>query len=418
MIEWNAISYIFVAVYVAQGLVVIALEMVNHRLVNTRTVDIPTVFDGYIDEHKLERARRYAKDRSRLLVARTVITDLTMLAIVCFGLLSWTAVQVAGVGLPDFVAGALFFVALGAFFFALSLPFDYYENFVIEERYGFNRFSVAVWAGDSLKSFLISSILILVIATPVLWVIRSFPMTWWLWAAVIVALAQVGLYILYPLVIAPLFNRFQPLQNQELAAEVEHLVRQAGFAPRGVFEMDAGKRSSHSNAYFVGLGKARRIVLYDTLIESHTRLEILAILAHELGHAVLKHQFKLLVLWTGILFIGFFLTHRLMAWDHLYQTFHIAPDQAHAMLLLIGIFWQRVGYFISPLFKGLSRRFEREADRFAAERLGDRKTALAGALKQLACHNLTNIHPHPVYVWFHYSHPPIEERVSLLMKTE
>jgi STE24 endopeptidase len=191
------------------------------------------------------------------------------------------------------------------------------------------------------------------------------------------------------------------------------LAEKVGMKTSGIFQMDAGRRSAHSNAYFTGLGKTKRIVLFDTLLNAHTHDEILGVLAHEMGHFKLKH-----VIWSYLfsqvgIFAGLYATYLLMNWNLLYDTFGLNPEHSYLALFIVGVFWQKAGFFLRPVFTALSRRFERQADAFAVD-LMKNPASLATALKKMASHNLSNLNPHPFYVWFYYSHPPMVERVTRL----
>jgi STE24 endopeptidase len=248
---------------------------------------------------------------------------------------------------------------------------------------------------------------------PVLWTIRAFPNYWWFWAFLVVSLGRLCITVLYPILIAPLFNTFEPLKDRVLADKVEDLIERVDMKSKGIYQMDEGRRSSHSNAYFTGVGKTKRIVLFDTLLDSHDHDEILAVLAHELGHFTLKHIRTSLIIFIIATLVGLYVTDLVMRWNLFYLTFDIDPAKPYLALLIIGIFWQRAGYFLSPFSMALSRRFEREADAFAAKLL-ETPQPLVKALKGMAAHNLANLNPHPFYVWFNYSHPPLVERVRVL----
>ena len=194
---------------------------------------------------------------------------------------------------------------------------------------------------------------------------------------------------------------------------MEALVRSVGLKTNGVFQMDAGRRSGHSNAYFTGIGRTKRIVLFDTLLQNHSHDEILGVLAHELGHFKLKHVVKLFLLSQAVILAGLYLTYLAINWNLFYETFGFDPTRFQVALFFIGVFGQRVGFVFRPLFTGLSRRFETEADVFAL-RLLKNAQPLVAALKKLTTENLANLNPHPVYVWFNYSHPPVPERIHKL----
>jgi STE24 endopeptidase len=218
---------------------------------------------------------------------------------------------------------------------------------------------------------------------------------------------------LFPRVIAPLFNKFEPIDNQALAHRIGTLMEKVGLRAKGVFRMDAGKRSKHTNAYFTGIGKSKRIVLFDTLLESHSEDEILSILAQEVGHWKKKHLIKQIVLLELLSLAIFYGVARLLDWPFLYRTFGFQEAIPYVGLFLIGALLDPLGYFAQPVESAISRKFEREADDLSLDLM---KTAepMRSALKRLATDNLANLSPHPLYAWFYYSHPPLVERIARL----
>ncbi len=403
-------------VYVLQLSVQIWLERLNCRHVKRLGQDAAPTLAGIIDPDKLARAIDYTLEKSRFFQVQKTFMDLVLLGFIISGFLPLLDSYASDRTGPVW-SGLIFFFALGFIFFALELPFDYYRQFVIEDKFGFNRTDRKTWAMDVIKGALLSVALLGMVLGPVLWAVTAFPVYWWVWAFVIVALLQFLMVVLYPVLIAPLFNKFSRLEDLMLAQQVEWLAEKAGLAVKGIYQMDASRRSGHSNAYFTGFGKTKRIVLFDTLMASHTRDEILAVLAHEIGHWKLKHVLKSYLLSLVVMLIGFFLAYLLLNWNALHTTFGFAPSQFYFGLFLIAIFARRCGYFLQPVALGLSRRYERQADRFAFELQGS-ALPLATALKRMASHNLANLTPHPLYVLFNYTHPPILERVATLEKEQ
>jgi STE24 endopeptidase len=218
---------------------------------------------------------------------------------------------------------------------------------------------------------------------------------------------------LFPVVIFPLFNKFDPIENKGLEEHIRTLMEKVGLRAKGIFKMDASKRSKHTNAFFVGIGRTKRIVLFDTLLASHTEDEIVAVLAHEAGHWKKKHVLRMLILLEILSFVSFYAVAKFLNWPLLYQTFGFQEAIVYVGLFLVGTFTSLLGYFAQPLESAVSRKFEREADDFA---LGLMKTAepMCSALKRLAADNLANLSPHPLYAWFYYSHPPLVERIERL----
>jgi STE24 endopeptidase len=412
MIRFNVLSIVFLMAYIAQLGVSICLERLNCLHIKRLGDKVPSMLDGFVDPVKLAAAADYTMKKSRLFQVQKIFLDVVLLGFIISGFLPALASYAAG-RMGPLLSGLIFFLALGLIFFALELPFDYYRHFVLEEKFGFNRTDLRTWLLDIVKGALLSVALLVILMGPVLWAVTAFPEWWWFWAFVIVAFLQFLLVVLYPVFIAPLFNKFTRLEDRVLAERVQRLAEKAGLTVKGIYQMDASKRSRHSNAYFTGLGKSKRIVLFDTLIESHTRDEVLAVLAHEIGHWKLKHVLKSYLLSLLVMPVGFFLTYLLLNWHAIHATFGFNPSQFYLGLFIIVIFGRRCTYFLQPLALALSRRYERQADLFATGLQGS-PVPLATALKRLASHNLANLNPHPAYVLFNYTHPPILERLKAL----
>jgi STE24 endopeptidase len=240
---------------------------------------------------------------------------------------------------------------------------------------------------------------------------------WWIWSWAVFLCFQWLVTVLYPIVIEPLFNKFTPLEEGELKTDIEQLVNKEGFKIEGVYQMDATRRTRHTNAYFSGIGKTRRIVLFDSLVESHSREEILSILAHEIGHMKKNHIKKQLVIAGLVSLLLFYAASKLMTSRVLYTSFGFLHMPYYVGLFLAGILWEPLSFFLSPIGMAISRKFERDADAYSFQVL-KRAKPLAGALKKMAKENLSNLMPHPVYVFFNYSHPPLLERIRFIEALE
>jgi STE24 endopeptidase len=393
------------------------LDRLNRRYLERAGREVPETFDGFVDQGSLSRISDYTIDRSRLFQIQELVSDILLLGFILLGLYvildDYGARAVSG-----YVwSGVIFFAAFGIIFFVVDLPFDYYETFVIEQKYGFNKSDFKTWVVDNVKSGLISMALLVALLAPLLWIVQAFPNYWWFCGFVVVAAVQLVLVVLYPIAIAPIFNKFEPLKDQTLADKVYALAKELGMKVGGIFQMDAGRRSSHSNAYFAGLGKTKRVILFDTLIESHGHDEILAVLAHEIGHYKLKHVMKSYLFAQVSMLAGLFFAFLIMNWGLFYETFGIDPSRSYLGLLIISIFGKRISFFLKPVYMSLSRNFERAADAFAVQNRHDPGPFVL-ALKKLATHNLANLSPHPLYVWFSYSHPPVLERINYLERPQ
>jgi len=297
---------------------------------------------------------------------------------------------------------------------ALDLPFTLYSTFRIEERFGFNKMSLQLWLADLLKSTLVGMVIGLPIVALILWLMNSAGPLWWLWAWAVWMGFNLLVLVLYPTVIAPIFNKFKPLEDDSLKARVTALMQRCGFAAKGLYVMDGSKRSAHANAYFTGFGAAKRVVFYDTLLKQLSPAEVDAVLAHELGHFKHKHIIQRIVMLFAMSLAGFALIGYLSQQIWFYTGLGVrpnlgAPNDALALLLFM-LAIPLFSFFISPLMAQLSRQHEFQADAYAAMQTDGRD--LASALLKLYQDNASTLTPDPVFVKFYYSHPPASERLA------
>ena len=357
--------------------------------------------------------RDYTVESSRFQSLESLADDAILLAVLAGGVLPWLCGAIESWNLHAVWSGTLFFGILYAASVLLDIPFSLYGTFVIEKKYGFSTITPQLWLIDLVKSLVISVILMALLFIPFFALVHWLPQAWWFAAWVFFALFQMLMIWLYPLVIAPLFNKYVPVKDDVLRERIMAMAQKAGLKAEGIFEVDAGKRSRHSNAYFTGLGRSKRIVLFDTLLATHSHDEIVAVLAHEIGHWKLRHVLKQLVLMEVVALASFYLVFRLMGWPLLYETFGFSGPLPYAGLLLAAIVLKPAAFFLTPLSAAVSRKYEKDADRYVLGLVGSTRF-LAQALKRLAKENLANLHPHPTYVAFYYSHPPLAERVERL----
>jgi STE24 endopeptidase len=414
--QWNLLFGSFVGLYLLQLVLTLGMERLNRDHQQQQGVRVPEGFEDFLDEQKMKQTIAYSGERSRFGSIHLVFSELVFLGLILWGFfpfldnllrhLSWNAI----------LTGLLFFAIPGLLNALLDLPFDYYQAFVLEEKYGFNRSTLKIWILDHLKTGLLSLLLLALIFSLILWLIQAAPHYWWVWGFLFLSLFQLVLAVLYPVLIAPLFNTFEAIQEEDLKEKIAGLMKKAGVGLKGIFQMDAGKRSGHTNAYFTGLGKTKRVVLFDTLLQAHPQEEILGILAHELGHYKGRHILKLFLLFEISTLAGLYLAARFLDWSGLYSSFGFGEPQAYSGLFLLGLIGQKAGFFLVPFSLALSRRFERQADDYALAKMGTAEP-LIRAFKRMAADNLTNLNPHPLYVRFHYSHPPLVERIHRLRKS-
>jgi STE24 endopeptidase len=306
---------------------------------------------------------------------------------------------------------------LAAFAFisgAAELPLTLYQTFVIEERFGFNKMSMKLWLADLVKSTLLGAAIGLPIAALILWLMGATGSLWWLWAWAVWMGFNLLLLVIYPTFIAPLFNKFKPLDDETLKARVTELMRRCGFAAKGLFVMDGSKRSAHANAYFTGFGAAKRVVFYDTLLSKLSPGEVDAVLAHELGHFKHKHIIKRIAGMFALSLAGFALLGWLSGQTWFYTGLGVRPNLTgpnDALALLLFLLAVPVfSFFVSPVFARLSRKHEFEADAYAVQQTSGKD--LSTALLKLYEDNASTLTPDPVFVKFYYSHPPASERLA------
>jgi STE24 endopeptidase len=309
------------------------------------------------------------------------------------------------------------FTVVGA---TLELPFELYSTFVLEHRFGFNRMTPRLFVVDLVKGTVVGALIGLPLAALILWIMAALGATWWLWAWVAWVGFNLALLVLYPTVIAPLFNKFEPLPDEALKSRVQALMQRCGFAVKGLFVMDGSKRSAHANAYFTGLGAAKRVVFFDTLLSRLSPGEVEAVLAHELGHFRHRHVLKRMVAIFAASLAGLALLGWLSAQSGFYAGLGVAPNLAAPnsalALLLFSLALPPFMFFITPLASHLSRRHEFEADAYACRQADGRD--LATALLKLHEDNAATLTPDPLYVRFYYSHPPASERLAALARPQ
>jgi len=374
---------------------------------------LPKEFEGHYNKEKYLKSQDYLKTNTKFGFI-TSSFDLAVILIFWFsGGFQYIDSFVRSFDFGLIVTGLLFTGVLLILKLLLSLPFSIYSTFVIEEKFGFNKTTPLVFLTDIIKSIILTAVLGGILLTIILWFLKSGGQYAWLlcWAASTVFLLVVQ-YIV-PTWIMPLFNKFTPMEEGDLKEAILLYAKTINFALSNIFVMDGSKRSSKSNAFFTGFGKNRRIVLFDTLIKDQTTEELVSILAHEMGHFKKKHIIKRMV--TGIIQMGFvfFLISIFISHEGLFHAFFMEEVSIYAGLIFFSMLYSPIDLFISIILQILSRKDEYEADRFAAKTLKN-SSHLITALKKLSAHNLSNLTPHPFYVFLNYSHPPVLERIHTL----
>lgn len=400
------------AILIGSYLLEVVVEILNIKHLKT---DVPEEFVGYYDADNYKKSQQYLKDNTRFgIITDTLFTALTI-AFILLGGFNYVDAFARGFNLGSIPTGLIFAGILLFVSQIIHIPFSAYATFVIEEKYGFNRTTVKTFFADILKSWLLMTIIGGTVFSIVLWFFEKSGAWAWLycWGALIVI--QIFLSYIAPVVIMPMFNKFYPLETGELKSTIEDYARAQKFKMKGVFKMDASKRSTKSNAFFIGFGKFRRIVLFDTLIEKHTVDELVSVLAHEMGHYKKKHILTSLlisILTTGLMFfiLSWFLNN-----PGLFFAFKMEHISIYASLVFFGFLYAPIETVLGILGNMLSRQHEYAADAYASATYG-KPEALIAALKKLSVDNLSNLTPHPLKVFLCYSHPPILQRIQKLRK--
>jgi STE24 endopeptidase len=388
------------------------LTLVNLRRARSAS-GVPPAFSGVVDEDTRRRSVSYTLTRGRFGLVSSLASSAVLLVIILSGFLGWLDGITGRTPIHPYLRGVLFIAALSAVFWVTSLPLGLYGTFVVEARFGFNKTTPRLLALDTLKSLALSAVIGAPLLTGLFWFMDKAGSLWWVWAFIALSAVQLLMTLIYPVLIAPLFNRFTPLPEGSLRERILALAASLGFRTRGIFVMDGSRRSGHSNAYFTGIGSAKRIVLFDTLVRSMTEDEVLSVLAHEIGHEKKGHMRRGLAVSLAVSLAGLWILSLLLDWRPLYEAFGIGTPSAHALLALAAFCSGPVLYFLSPLGSLWSRRHEYQADRYSAEGVGSAK-GLKAALLRLTRENLSNLTPHPLYSFWHYSHPTVPERIAAL----
>ncbi|NML46771.1 M48 family metallopeptidase [Ramlibacter sp. G-1-2-2] len=412
----EALTLGFAAFLLANLVVKFWLSSRQLRHVARNREQVPPAFAGTVSLAAHQKAADYTVAKSRLGMVEIAWSSAVLLGWTLLGgldVLNYALLAWLGPGMWQQLALLACFAAIGGL---LELPFSLYHTFVVEEHFGFNKMTWKLWLGDAIKGIVLGALIGLPIAALILWLMGAAGSWWWLWAWAVWMGFNLLLLVIYPTFIAPLFNKFQPLEDEALKARVTALMQRCGFAAKGLFVMDGSKRSAHANAYFTGFGAAKRVVFYDTLLAKLSPGEVDAVLAHELGHFRHKHIVKRIVAMFAISLAGFALLGWLATQLWFYTGLGVrpslnAPNDALALLLFL-LAVPLVSYFISPLMAQFSRRHEFEADAFAVQQTNGQD--LGNALLKLYEDNASTLTPDPVFVKFYYSHPPASERLARL----
>jgi len=387
------------------------------RFVAGHREQVPSQFSGTIALSAHQRAADYTVERTRLTMIEIVVSAAVLIGLTLLG-----GVQALDLAISDWLGrGYLGQIALVAAVIVITsvidLPFDYYRQFVIEQRFGFNRMSKGIFFVDRIKGVLLGAAFGLPLLFVVLWLMNQAGSLWWLWTWIVWVVFQMLVLVLYPTFIAPLFNKFEPLKDEALKSRIEALMKRCGFAAKGLFVMDGSRRSAHGNAYFTGFGAAKRIVFFDTLLARLSGNEIEAVLAHELGHFKRRHVIKRMLVTFAISLAMLALLGWLTQCVWFYEGLGVRPSliggNSGLALVLFFLALPVFLFFVTPLGSLSSRKHEFEADAFAATQTDAQD--LVNALVKLYEDNASTLTPDPLYTAFYYSHPPASQRIDRLL---
>ena len=411
-----------IVVWLTLGLILVRLgaefwlASLNRRHVLAHAGEIPPAFRGIIDEPAYKQSVAYTLAKGRSGNVEGTWNTAVLLVILFSGVLPWVF-QLFSRGLGQSAwAMAAFLFAVGLAMSLPGLPFGWFSQFRLEEKFGFNTMTQKIWWSDLLKGLLVAMALGYPLLALILKIVQWTGAGWWLWAWGALLAFQLLMSVLAPVLILPLFNKFTPLPEGDLRERLLDLAKRTQFRAQSIQLMDGSKRSRHSNAFFTGFGRFRKIVLFDTLVQQLTGPELEAVLAHEIGHFKKKHIPKMLFFSAAGSLAGFYLISVLARQEWFYRAFGFEPGNVAPALLLFGLLAGMVTFWFSPLIHWWSRRYEYQADAFAA-RVMNGAQSLIGALRKLNEKNLSNLTPHPIYSGFYHSHPTLQEREQALAGT-
>ncbi len=393
------------------------LRLINLNYLKKHGTEVPAGFENTINKDILAKTTAYTLEKSRLGLKESVINNIIVIFFLFGGLITLYDQWILSLSHSFIISGMLFVIILALVQTLIEIPFSFYDTFTIESRYGFNTTTKRLWLTDLFKSTLISLLILSIMVSAALGLIKWSSGFWWLWLWGFFVVFSIFLMYIAPYVIEPLFFKFSPIEEKSLEDKIMEMMEKAKVKVSRVVQVDASRRSHHSNAYFSGIGRVKKIVLFDTLLKQMTQEEIIAVLAHELGHWKKGHIRKKLIMIETVSLLSFYLAYHLLAWGGLPGLLNLTQLSLPAQFVILMFLGSLVVFPLTPLSSWLSRNHERQADQFGCELSGDPE-ALASALIKLSGENLANLHPHPFYASFYYSHPPVIERVNWLKHYE
>ncbi|MEK7486289.1 MAG: M48 family metallopeptidase [Planctomycetota bacterium] len=409
----QSVLTVFLGFYLAETFCSFLLSFLNTRYAWQHRDQPPEYYKNLISQEQYQKHLEYTFTKARFSRCSQVFSLIVFLTFLKYGGFGFFDQLARSYTQNPYFQGLLFIYAISAFFSILDIPFILYSIFVIEEKFGFNKMTLKLYLLDSLKGIVLG----LLLSTPLLcllfWFMEKTGSVWWLYALAVLLGFQLILLFIFPIFLAPLFNKFTPLEPGSLKEKIEALAQKLNFQNSGIFVMDGSKRSGHGNAYFTGFGRSKRIVLYDTLLKSLNEDQVVGVLAHEIGHNKLNHIRTSFLVSSLFMTASLYLLSLLLPYSPFYEAFGIQTPSYAAALLLFGLCSGPFTFLLTPLFSALTRKHEYEADAFAFKNTGD-SNALTQSLLVLDKDNLSNLWPHPWFSFFYYSHPTTSERIQAI----
>jgi len=406
----NIYLIIILAILAGDYLLNLTVETLN--IANLKT-ELPKEYVGYYDRAKYEKSQAYLKEGTRFFLFKNTFFTLVIISFIVLGGFNLVDEFARGFNKGPILTGLIFAAIIMLGTQLLGVPFAAYRTFVIEEKYGFNRTSVKTFIQDRIKMWTLGALIGGIIFAGVIWFFRELGSFAWIYCWVGVTIVQLFLSFIAPVLIMPLFNKFIPLEEGDLKKAIEQYAASQNFKMKGIFKIDASRRSSKSNAFFTGFGKYRRIGLFDTLIEKQTVGELVSVLAHEVGHYKKNHIIKDLLVSFFVAGVMFFILSLFINNAGLFAAFKMKHISVYASLFFFGFLYTPINIVFSVITNIISRRHEFEADRFAVTTYKKAEDFIT-ALKKLTVDNLSNLSPHPLKVFMEYSHPPVLKRIEVI----
>ncbi len=410
----NTIAIIVLTALLTEAFLSFYSEFVNLKRVNT---DLPDEFKNLYDAESYKKSQEYLKVTTKF---SWIVSFLDIIILLIFWFMKGFPILdhlVRGFGYNSVISGLLYMGILLGFKFIISLPFSIYSTFVIEEKFGFNKTTPKTFVLDLIKSIILSTIFGGILLSLILLFFENAGEYAWLYCFISVTGFVFLIQYLYPVFIMPLFNKFYEIEDGELKTSLMNYSKSINFPLTKIFKMDGSKRSTKSNAFFTGFGNNKRIVLFDTLIEKHTVSELVAVLAHEMGHYKKNHIKKMMIIGIGQMGIIFYLLSVFLGYEELFKAFYMENISIYAGLIFFSMLFSPISFFLNILMQYISRKHEYEADAFAVKTTSE-NIHLIDALKKLSVDNLSNLTPHPLFVFLNYSHPPVLKRIAAMKENK